>query len=89
MNVTSDHIDYHGSFHAYRKIKERIFARQNAGDLAILNADEETTASLCGRLTARTELFSSSGAVDHGCSSPERPSFTSSLREGKRNIRWP
>ncbi|MEK7243651.1 MAG: UDP-N-acetylmuramoyl-L-alanine--D-glutamate ligase, partial [Thermodesulfobacteriota bacterium] len=66
LNVTSDHIDYHGSFHAYRKIKERIFARQNAGDLAILNADEETTASLCGRLTARTELFSSSGAVDHG-----------------------
>lgn len=66
LNVTSDHIDYHGSFHAYRKIKERIFARQNAGDLAILNADEETTASLCGRLAARTELFSTSGAVDHG-----------------------
>lgn len=66
LNVTSDHIDYHGSFHAYREIKERIFAHQNAGDLAILNADEETTASLCGRLTARTELFSSSGTVDHG-----------------------
>jgi UDP-N-acetylmuramoylalanine--D-glutamate ligase len=66
LNVTSDHIDYHGSFHAYREIKERIFARQNAGDLAILNADEETTASLCGRLTARTELFSSSGAIDRG-----------------------
>jgi UDP-N-acetylmuramoylalanine--D-glutamate ligase len=66
LNVTSDHIDYHGSFNAYREIKEGIFARQNAGDLAILNADEETTASLRGHLTARTELFSSSGAVDHG-----------------------
>jgi UDP-N-acetylmuramoylalanine--D-glutamate ligase len=66
LNVTTDHIDYHGSFHAYRKIKEGIFARQNAGDLAILNADEKTTASLCRRLTARTDLFSSSGAVDHG-----------------------
>jgi UDP-N-acetylmuramoylalanine--D-glutamate ligase len=66
LNVTSDHIDYHGSFHAYREIKEGIFTHQNAGDLAILNADEETTASLRGRLTVRTELFSSSGAVDRG-----------------------
>jgi UDP-N-acetylmuramoylalanine--D-glutamate ligase len=66
LNVTSDHIDYHGSFHAYREIKETIFAHQDAGDLAILNADEETTASLCGRLAVRTELFSSSDAVNHG-----------------------
>ncbi|MEI7671366.1 MAG: UDP-N-acetylmuramoyl-L-alanine--D-glutamate ligase [Deltaproteobacteria bacterium] len=66
LNVTSDHIDYHGSFHAYREIKETIFAHQDVGDLAILNADEETTASLCGRLAVRTELFSSSVAVNHG-----------------------
>jgi len=66
LNVSSDHIDYHGSFHAYREIKETIFAHQDVGDLAILNADEETTASLCGRLAVRTELFSSSVAVNHG-----------------------
>src|SRR4030067_938925 len=59
LNVTFDHIDYHGSFAAYRQIKERIFARQRADDLAILNADEAPTASLRGRLTARTEIFSS------------------------------
>jgi len=66
LNVTSDHIDYHDSFEAYRRIKERIFARQTPDDLAILNADEASTATLSGRLSARTELFSSSGAVACG-----------------------
>ena len=66
LNVTTDHIDYHGSFKAYREIKEGIFARQNARDLAILNADEPSTTALRGRLAARTELFSSSAVVDRG-----------------------
>lgn len=66
LNITFDHIDYHGSFAAYRQIKERIFARQGAEDLAILNADETPTASLMGRLAARTEVFSSSAPVAGG-----------------------
>jgi UDP-N-acetylmuramoylalanine--D-glutamate ligase len=66
LNVTTDHIDYHGSFSAYRKVKEGLFACQTARDLAILNADEGASISLRGRLSARTELFSSSGAVDCG-----------------------
>ena len=66
LNITSDHVDYHGSFDEYRRIKESIFARQTGDDLAVLNADESSTASLCGRLTARTALFSSSRAVPRG-----------------------
>ena len=66
LNTTFDHIDYHGTFEAYRRIKESVFARQTGGDVAILNADEESTAGLRGRLAARTELFSSQGAVDRG-----------------------
>ena len=66
LNVTTDHIDYHGSFAAYREVKEGLFARQTARDLAIMNADEGASISLRGRLSARTELFSSSGAVDRG-----------------------
>jgi UDP-N-acetylmuramoylalanine--D-glutamate ligase len=66
LNVTTDHIDYHGSFAAYREIKESLFAHQDAGDLAILNADEEASIFLRGRLRARTELFSSLDAVDRG-----------------------
>jgi UDP-N-acetylmuramoylalanine--D-glutamate ligase len=66
LNVTSDHLDYHGSFAAYRRIKETIFARQTAADLAILNADDAATAPLVRRLASRTELFSSSGSVPCG-----------------------
>lgn len=66
LNVTPDHIDYHGSLAAYREVKERLFARQTARDLAILNGDESATAPLRSRLTARTELFRSQGPVDRG-----------------------
>jgi UDP-N-acetylmuramoylalanine--D-glutamate ligase len=66
LNTTFDHIDYHGSFEAYRRIKEAIFARQSRDDIAILNADESSTAELRGRLAARTELFSSLGTVERG-----------------------
>jgi len=66
LNVTTDHVDYHGSFDAYREVKERLFAHQGAGDLAILNADEPATTDLRRRLAVPTELFSSSGPVDAG-----------------------
>lgn len=66
LNVTSDHVDYHGSFAEYRRIKERIFARQTREDLAILNADEGPTEDLRHRLAGRCALFSSTRAVPAG-----------------------
>jgi UDP-N-acetylmuramoylalanine--D-glutamate ligase len=66
LNVTTDHIDYHGSFTAYREVKQGLFAHQTTRDLAILNADEAATTDLCRRLMARTELFSSLGPVECG-----------------------
>jgi UDP-N-acetylmuramoylalanine--D-glutamate ligase len=68
LNTAPDHIDYHGTFDGYRRAKEAIFARQTGDDVAILNAGEDSTAELQGRLAARTELFSSAGAVARGIS---------------------
>ncbi len=66
LNTAPDHVDYHGSFAAYREAKERIFACQGTGDTAVLNADEDATALLAGRIAARTEFFSSLRTVERG-----------------------
>lgn len=64
LNTTCDHVDYHGSFAAYREAKERIFAHQGPDDFAILNGDEEETEVLAGRLAAQILRFSSTGRLE-------------------------
>jgi UDP-N-acetylmuramoylalanine--D-glutamate ligase len=66
LNVTPDHIDYHGSLASYREMKEKIFARLNGDDLAILNGDEEESIPLAARLKAQTFFFSASRTVAAG-----------------------
>jgi UDP-N-acetylmuramoyl-L-alanyl-D-glutamate--2,6-diaminopimelate ligase len=39
-NLSHDHLDYHGSFEAYARAKERIFACLKAGGAAVINADD-------------------------------------------------
>ncbi len=36
LNLSADHLDRHGTMAGYREAKLRIFARQGAGDLAVL-----------------------------------------------------
>ena len=66
LNVTHDHINYHGSLASYRETKERIFANQTSGDLAILNGCEQESVSLGSRLNAQKEFFSSAGKPSSG-----------------------
>lgn len=46
LNVTPDHLDRHGTLDAYAAAKLRIFERQTAADVAVLNVDDPYVAAL-------------------------------------------
>ncbi len=52
LNVTPDHVEWHGSLEAYAQAKERLFANMAGDDLAVLGDDADCQA-IAGRLAAR------------------------------------
>lgn len=83
LNLTEDHLDRYRDLAAYAASKRRLFRRQGAGDLAVLNADDPITrTSLASADRAagaaagapmprcaaiRRRLFSRRGVVEDGC----------------------
>ncbi|MGI8555267.1 MAG: UDP-N-acetylmuramoyl-L-alanine--D-glutamate ligase, partial [Pyrinomonadaceae bacterium] len=57
-NVTPNHLDRYDFFHDYAAAKHRLLMNQTADDVAILNADDEVTASWANGLKANVVLFS-------------------------------
>ncbi|MGD9628325.1 MAG: UDP-N-acetylmuramoyl-L-alanine--D-glutamate ligase [Pyrinomonadaceae bacterium] len=66
LNVTPNHLDRYESFTDYAAAKHRIFMNQTPEDVAILNADDEITASWAKGLKADVSLFSVSKELDEG-----------------------
>lgn len=66
LNITCDHVNYHGSFEEYRRVKARIFEQQQESDLAILNAEDETQEGLASSLRAQVVRFSSCRSLSPG-----------------------
>ena len=66
LNVTPNHLDRYDSFTDYAAAKHRIFTNQTAADVAILNADDEITASWAAGLKAAVLLFSVKRELDEG-----------------------
>lgn len=66
LNVTSDHINYHGSFAEYLRIKSRVVAKQTEDDLAILNAADPAQKGLAGKIRAKIAQFSSVDEMESG-----------------------
>ena len=66
MNITRDHVDYHGSFEAYCRIKARVFANQTQNDFAILNAADPEQKGIADTLPAQVFKFSSKKILPEG-----------------------
>lgn len=66
LNLSPDHLDRHGSFEEYVRVKLRIFENQTEADCAVLNADDPPTARLAARSRASVVFFSRTGPLDHG-----------------------
>jgi UDP-N-acetylmuramoylalanine--D-glutamate ligase len=66
LNVTQNHLDRHHTFENYAAIKGRLFETQQAGDFAVLNAEDPVCVSYAARTAATPEWFSSRRKVTPG-----------------------
>ncbi len=58
LNLSSDHLDRHGTMEEYGAAKAKIFANQTAADWAVINADDPQTLALAHAARARKVFFS-------------------------------
>ena len=66
LNVTPDHLDWHGSFEAYAAAKGRILQNQLAGDVCVINGDCPVCRRLSEQVRGRRIVFSSTTLPDSG-----------------------
>lgn len=58
LNITPDHLNWHGTMDEYIQSKARIFANQSPEDFAVLNFDDDRVRGLAGELRSRVLPFS-------------------------------
>jgi UDP-N-acetylmuramoylalanine--D-glutamate ligase len=58
LNISADHLDRYPDVQAYADSKAQLFRRQDARDVAVLNADDPLVAALAPRLSSRVYLYS-------------------------------
>jgi UDP-N-acetylmuramoylalanine--D-glutamate ligase len=66
LNFSPDHLDRHPSVEAYAAAKARIFANQEAGDFAVVNADDPAVLEMARRGRAAMRAFSRDGSIAEG-----------------------
>jgi UDP-N-acetylmuramoylalanine--D-glutamate ligase len=66
LNVTPNHMDRYDSLMDYATAKHRVFMNQTAGDVAILNADDQIVSSWAQGLRAHVVNFSTRHELEEG-----------------------
>jgi UDP-N-acetylmuramoylalanine--D-glutamate ligase len=66
LNLADDHLDRHSDLRAYAAAKARIFANQQPGDWAVVNADDPVVLEHSAATAATVVRFSPSAAIDDG-----------------------
>ena len=58
LNVSADHLDWHGSMDDYIAAKAKLWARQSADDTAVANADDPVVLAQAQRAPSRLRTYS-------------------------------
>ena len=58
LNITPDHLDYHGSFEKYTAAKEKILHNQSKSDWAVLNMDDPVVREFSSLAKGKVLFFS-------------------------------
>lgn len=66
LNITPDHLDWHGSLENYIKSKKKIFANQDKSDWTILNYDDKLLRTLKDEVDSNIIYFSVDEKLDSG-----------------------
>jgi UDP-N-acetylmuramoylalanine--D-glutamate ligase len=66
LNFSPDHLDRHPDVAAYGAAKSRVFENQEAGDWAVINADDPAVLELARRGRARKHLFARETSIAEG-----------------------
>lgn len=64
-NLTRDHLDYHGTFEAYRDAKKAFFDALPVTAFAITNADDKNGRVMTQNCAARVQTYSTRAAADY------------------------
>jgi len=67
LNITEDHLNYHGDMESYINAKSKIFVNQTASDMAVFNADDARVSGLASRTAGKVIWFSRNKLVPGFC----------------------
>lgn len=85
INITPDHIDWHGDYKEYIDAKKNIFINQYDGDYCVLNMDNDILSSFSKSIPSRLIQISPTKVLDKGIF-VEEGSVYSTLEEEKEDL---